>query len=585
MYLEHFGLNEAPFRITAHPDFFFEGANRNATLDALLYAITSGEGIVKVTGEVGTGKSMLCRVLMEKLPEYVDIVYLANPSLSKAEILYAIADELKIESKGLRQNALVRTLQDALLEKHANNRQVVLLVDEAHAMPLDTLEEIRLLSNLESKHHKLLQIVLFGQPELNENLNRHDMRPLKERIAHSFVISPLALPDVGSYIMFRMRAAGYRGPDNFTKEAIALLGKASKGLSRRVNILTDKSLLAAFADGAHTIDAKHVKAAIKDSEFADLEPPKRRWKKTALIGGLISTVLGSGAVAWWSFQQMATTHPTPPAAATQTPNKPATAPVAAPATSPTPVAPTPPAADNSLLKTQEPAVVVVPPTPAPPAPVAAVPAPTPTPAPVAKPAPPVVPAKPSITPLVTPKTKPAPEKPVAEKPAAPAEKLTDTKAKEPTTDATTTKATAPATAETLAKPTPKATPVALKERLKNGHQWVKTQQADSFTIQVNAPLANDTAYINQYLGKLQQLPDSKPTHLYLKNTEPRRVGIVYGSYASSAEAEAALRALPEELRTKGPFIRKMKVLRNELAQEENTPENKAPNKTTPNSTE
>lgn len=570
MYLEHFGLNEAPFRITAHPDFFFEGANRNATLDALLYAITSGEGIVKVTGEVGTGKSMLCRVLMEKLPEYVDIVYLANPSLSKSEILYAIADELKIDSKGLRQNALVRTLQDALLDKHAHNRQVVLLVDEAHAMPLDTLEEIRLLSNLESKHHKLLQIVLFGQPELNENLNRHDMRPLKERIAHSFVISPLALPDVGSYIMFRMRAAGYRGPDNFTKDAIALLGRASKGLSRRVNILTDKSLLAAFADGAHTIDIKHVKAAIKDSEFADLELPKQRWKKTAIIGGILGTVLTGGAVAWWSIQ----TPNTPAPATAKKPSSPAPTTVSAPATAvtntTTPVAS--PAPDNTLLKMQEPAVVVVPPPP-PAAPTPAPAAPAPAPMPTSKPAPPLVPATPSITPLVPAKTKPipekTPEKPVAEKPA-PEKAITEAKTNKPTATDTKIEKEKPEPA----KPATKTPPVALKERLKNGHQWVKTQQADSFTIQVNAPLATDTAYINQFLGKLQQIPDSKPAHLYLKNTEPRRIGIVYGSYASAADAEAAMRALPEELRSKGPFIRKMKVLRTELAKEENVTDSK-----------
>ncbi|MCF8178799.1 MAG: AAA family ATPase, partial [Sulfuritalea sp.] len=159
MYREHFGLNESPFRITPHTDFFFDGANRGATLDALIYAITHDEGIVKVSGEVGSGKTMLCRVLMERLPENVTIIYLANPSLSRDDILFAIADELGLDiSESARTSAVMRALHDHLIESYGEGRQVVVLVDEAHAMPVDTLEEIRLLSNLESKRSKLLQL-------------------------------------------------------------------------------------------------------------------------------------------------------------------------------------------------------------------------------------------------------------------------------------------------------------------------------------------------------------------------------------------------------------------------------------------
>jgi MSHA biogenesis protein MshM len=171
MYLEHFGLNEAPFKITPHTEFFFAGANRGETLEGLIYAITSGEGMVKVTGEVGAGKTMLCRVLMERLPPTVETIYLAVPSLSRDEMLAVITGDLGLETQGVSTTKLVRALQDKLIAIHAEGRQVVALIDEAHAMPLETLEEIRLLSNLETSHDKLMQIVLFGQPELDEHLS------------------------------------------------------------------------------------------------------------------------------------------------------------------------------------------------------------------------------------------------------------------------------------------------------------------------------------------------------------------------------------------------------------------------------
>src|SRR6266511_2479074 len=178
MYLDHFGLKEPPFRITPDTDFFFRGANRGATLEALLYAISHDEGIVKVSGEVGSGKTMLCRVLMERLPAAVETIYLANPSLSRDEILFAIGDELKLElEKGPR---ILRVLQEHLLRLFGEGRRVVVLIDEAHAMPDETLEEIRLLSNLESNRLLLLRMVLFGQSELDEHLATAGMRQLRE---------------------------------------------------------------------------------------------------------------------------------------------------------------------------------------------------------------------------------------------------------------------------------------------------------------------------------------------------------------------------------------------------------------------
>ncbi len=299
MYLEHFGLREAPFRITPHTEFFFAGANRGATLEALAYAITAGEGLVKVTGEVGTGKTMLCRVLMERLPESVETIYLAVPSLTRDEMLIAIASELGIDTQGANTTQLLRALQDRLIALHSEGRQVVALIDEAHAMPLATLEEIRLLSNLETGKEKLLQIVLFGQPELDEHLALPNMRQLKERITHAFGLSPLPPRDIKDYIAFRLRAAGYHGPDLFGPDTLRIIGEASEGLTRRINIYADKTLLAAFAAGTHTVSADHARAAVSDTQIVvSRRAAPRRVVVAALAGLAAGVAIGYGGAAF-----------------------------------------------------------------------------------------------------------------------------------------------------------------------------------------------------------------------------------------------------------------------------------------------
>jgi MSHA biogenesis protein MshM len=282
MYLEHFGLAQAPFKITPHTEFFFSGANRGATLDALIYAITQGEGMVKVTGEVGSGKTMLCRVLVERLPESVETIYLAIPNLTRDEILQAIANDLDIKTRSVSAANLLQRLQEQLIKLHGQGRQVVLLIDEAHAMPLETLEELRLLSNLETNKDKLLQIALFGQPELDANLGQPHTRQIRERITHSFMLRPLPKQEIGDYINFRLRAARYHGPDLFGVRCVALIARASQGLTRRINILADKTLLAAYAESTHTLQPRHVKAAIRDSEFGASTWP---WQKLGWIAG------------------------------------------------------------------------------------------------------------------------------------------------------------------------------------------------------------------------------------------------------------------------------------------------------------
>ena len=315
MYLEHFGLTEPPFRITPHTEFFFAGANRGATLDALIYSILHDEGIVKVSGEVGSGKTMLCRVLMERLPDHVMVVYLANPTLSRDDIVFAIADELALEiPQDARPNAAIRALQARLIELHGNGRQVIALIDEAHAMPLETLEEIRLLSNLETSQHKLLQLVLFGQPELDDILARPDIRQLRERITQHFSLEPLRRDDIAQYLDFRMRTAGYRGPEVFSPAAIKLIASASQGLTRRVNILAEKSLLAAFAEGSHLITPKQVDAAIRDSQY---EPHRGgNLRKTVLVTigvAAAASVAAAAILAWTPGSQAPQPQAQPPA--------------------------------------------------------------------------------------------------------------------------------------------------------------------------------------------------------------------------------------------------------------------------------
>lgn len=296
LYLGHFGLREPPFRITPHTDFFFTGANRGPTLDALIYAITQDEGIVKVTGEVGSGKTMLCRMLFERLPAHVDTLYLANPSLSRQEILGALADELGIPADGKAAHALMRAIQEALIGRYAAGKRVVLLIDEAHAMPDESLEELRLLSNLESRSAKLLQIALFAQPELDTRLASNHLRQLRERITQHFNLAPLKAADVAAYIEFRLRAAGYCGPNPFTPEAMAMIARISEGLSRRINILADKALLAAYSADRHQVDRDAVRMAERDARFLPLQPNAGRIPD-ALRGGVAAAAIAAALIA------------------------------------------------------------------------------------------------------------------------------------------------------------------------------------------------------------------------------------------------------------------------------------------------
>lgn len=356
MYYEWFGLDEAPFKITPDTRLFYEGGKRGDILEALQYAITSGEGIVKVVGEVGSGKTMLSRMLEVRMGDTVDLVYLANPSIDPADIPFAIGVELGLPIEpGTDRIHAVHMLQEALLARHAKGRQVVCFVEEAQSMPLATLEEVRLLSNLETHRAKLLQIVLFGQPELDTNLDEPSIRQLRERIVHSFYLDPLGALDVGSYVSFRMRAVGYRGPDVFSRAALKLMSKHSEGLIRRVNILGDKALLAAFADNSHEVSDKHVRTAIRDSAFGRTRPV-RRWPARLALVALVLLAVAAGA--WLSRNFPGVGGGAPPVAAPEVTPSAAVADTAPdlPAAAPEPI----PATDSQVTTSAVPPTAAVP---------------------------------------------------------------------------------------------------------------------------------------------------------------------------------------------------------------------------------
>lgn len=275
MYQQHFGLSRAPFRITPDTSLFYSGGERGSVLQALSYAILSGEGIVKVIGEVGTGKTMLCRMLEYTLPEHVDTIYIANPNISPENILNVVAFEAGLIGEPRDKLAVMQLLQRWLLEKHIQGRQVTVLIEEAQGMPIETLEEIRLLSNLETERDKLLQIVLFGQPELDEKLSHSQIRQLTERIVHNFYLNPFGKDQIKDYLNFRVRSAGYHGPDLFNETVSKVIGQYSKGLIRRINILAEKTLLAAYVEGTTALKRRHARKAAGDSRFTAIKGPPR----------------------------------------------------------------------------------------------------------------------------------------------------------------------------------------------------------------------------------------------------------------------------------------------------------------------
>ncbi len=269
MYQAHFGLREPPFGITPDTGFFFACRGHQEALNTLLVAARSGEGFIKITGEVGTGKTLLCRKFLASLAGEVTTAYLPNPFLEPRTLMLAVADELEAGlDQDVDQHRLLKGITQRLLELAGAGRQVVLCLDEAQAMPLDTLEALRLLTNLETEKRKLLQIVLFGQPELDRKLQQESIRQLTQRITFHYRLASLGRDDLDYYLAHRLNVAGYPGGRLFSRGAVGLLHAASGGIPRLVNILAHKALLLAYGEGSRQARRRHVRAAALDTAGA-----------------------------------------------------------------------------------------------------------------------------------------------------------------------------------------------------------------------------------------------------------------------------------------------------------------------------
>lgn len=266
MYLEHFGLSELPFGITPDTSYTVSTRSHQEALNTLLVALGTGEGFIKITGEVGNGKTLLCRRLLQALPVTTVSAYLPNPYLTPHTLLVALAVELglTVAEQGEDYQLLQRINQN-LLEHAAADRRVVVCIDEAQAMPLETLESLRLLSNLETEKRKLLQIVLFGQPELDQKLAEPSVRQLLQRIAFHYELGGLSREEVAKYLGHRLRVAGYRGESLFSPAAVRCVHRAARGTPRLINILAHKSLLAVYGEGRHAVRPTHVRRAAADT--------------------------------------------------------------------------------------------------------------------------------------------------------------------------------------------------------------------------------------------------------------------------------------------------------------------------------
>lgn len=269
LYLKHFGLTELPFGITPDTSFTYSVQYHQEALNTLLLALNGGEGFVKISGEVGTGKTLLCRRLLQTLDEGWVTAYLPNPNLDADTLFCALAEELGIKDAAeLDQYHLLRRINLALLDFARAKKRVVLCIDEAQAMPIETLEALRLLSNLETEKRKLLQIVLFGQPELDEKLRRPEVRQLLQRIAFHYQLGRLKKSELAHYLAHRLRVAGFHGETLFSPAATRALYRASHGTPRLVNILAHKALLAVFGEGRQMTRLRHVRLAARDTEGA-----------------------------------------------------------------------------------------------------------------------------------------------------------------------------------------------------------------------------------------------------------------------------------------------------------------------------
>lgn len=317
MYLQHFGLRETPFSLTPDTSFFFACSSYQEALNTLLVAARNGEGFIKITGEVGNGKTLLCRKFLATLSQGKQsttligtqnqsadaaaaqsfiTAYIPNPYLEPKSLLLALAEEFRVPlEKDADQHLLLKGLTRALLECARNGQRALVCLDEAQAMPLESLEVLRLLTNLETEKRKLLQVVLFGQPELNERLRHHSIRQLRQRISFQYDLQGLRKNELERYLRHRLAVAGFAGETLFSASAVGKLHRITGGTPRLVNIVAHKALMLAFSAGRQQVSARHIRDAA-----ADTPEVRRDWLPwaVALTGAALVVSLGIARVVW-----------------------------------------------------------------------------------------------------------------------------------------------------------------------------------------------------------------------------------------------------------------------------------------------
>jgi len=313
MYLKHFGLHELPFGLTPDTSFFFACSSYQEALNTLLVAARNGEGFIKVTGEVGNGKTLLCRKFLAALNQHATsgnsigmqdqsdrpaaqrfmVAYIPNPHLEPRSLLLALAEQFRVPAENLTdQHQLLKGLTTSLLECARSGKRALVCLDEAQAMPLKSLEVLRLLTNLETEKRKLLQVVLFGQPELDDNLRHHSVRQLRQRITFQHQLHGLRGDELDRYLRHRLTVAGFAGETLFSKSAVAKLQRITKGTPRLVNIVAHKSLMLAYGGGRQQVSVQHIVAAAKDTPEVG-----RDWLMWVMAATALSLV-AVAAMAW-----------------------------------------------------------------------------------------------------------------------------------------------------------------------------------------------------------------------------------------------------------------------------------------------
>jgi len=297
MYTAHFGLNAAPFSITPDPHYLYLSGRHREALAHLLYGVNEGPGFVLLTGEVGTGKTTLCRSLIEQLSETVDVALLLNPRLSSMELLAALFDELRIHYEpDYTLKDFIDTLSSYLLTAHTVQRRTVLILDEAQNLSEEVLEQVRLLTNLETSSQKLLQIILVGQPELNKLLKQNNLRQLAQRITARYHLLPLSLKDTQAYINHRLAISGAKTP-LFTDAAMRLIYRHSGGVPRLINILSDRALLGGYVKGKNQIDTQIVRKGVQEVRGENNLGERR--SPLGWVVAMLTIILLAGGLMWW----------------------------------------------------------------------------------------------------------------------------------------------------------------------------------------------------------------------------------------------------------------------------------------------